>query len=103
MTSERFQSYAEFWPYYLTEHSKRWTRRVHVFGTTVGLSLAISCMASGRYEWIVPAGLVPGYACAWLSHFLIEKNRPATFKYPWWSFISDFRMAYWWYTGKLPR
>lgn len=98
--NQRIQTYREFWPFYLKEHSKRSTRRWHAVGTTLGVALVIWVILSGR-PWLAPLAFVPAYAFAWYSHFFIEHNRPATFKYPFWSFISDFRMLYWMLTGRL--
>jgi hypothetical protein len=89
--SDRIRTYAEFWPFYLREHSKASTRWIHFVGTSLGVAIALTAIIQGRAAW-APIGLVPSYAMAWISHFGIEKNRPATFKYPLWSFISDFRM-----------
>lgn len=89
--SERIRTYAEFWPFYLREHSRAATRWLHFVGTSLGLALLAAAMVQGRPSLIL-AGLVSSYGMAWVSHFGIEKNRPATFKYPLWSFISDFRM-----------
>lgn len=97
---ERIRTYAEFWPFYLREHSKPWTVRMHVLGTIFSLGLAGYLLWSGRGWWTFSALLV-GYAFAWFSHFFIEHNRPATFKYPLWSFVSDFRMAAMYLTGRL--
>ncbi len=96
----RIQSYREFWPFYLKEHSKRSTRRWHAVGTSLGLTLAATALWNGR-PLLVPLAFVPAYAFAWYSHFYVEGNRPATFKYPFWSFISDFRMLLWMLTGRL--
>lgn len=90
--SDRIQTYAEFWPFYVREHSKSATRWLHFTGTNLGIALAVVAIAQ-RDPWLVPAALVSSYAFAWFAHFVIEKNRPATFKYPLWSFISDFRMC----------
>jgi len=71
-----FQSFAEFYPYYLQEHGNPTCRRLHVVGTTLLLVL-------------LP---VVGYGFAWVGHFFFEKNRPATFKHPWYSLMGDFVM-----------
>src|SRR3954470_14996744 len=91
--SERFKTYKEFWPYYLNEHSKKGTRILHYIGTTLGVICLLMIPVTGSFKWL-GAGLVCGYLFAWVGHFFIEKNRPATFKYPLWSFISDWRMWY---------
>jgi hypothetical protein len=90
-TDRRYKSFSEFWPFYLAEHSRSGTRLLHLIGTVTGLALVIYFIASGRW-WLFLLGLVPGYGCAWLAHFLIEKNKPATFRYPLWSFIGDYKM-----------
>jgi hypothetical protein len=98
--SERIQTYAEFWPFYLREHSQASTRWLHFVGTSVGVGLGITAGVTGRGA-LVPAALVAAYGFAWFSHFVIEHNRPATFKYPLWSLLSDFRMAGLMATGQL--
>lgn len=102
MSSERFQSFAEFWPFYVREHRRPATRFWHFFGTTLALALllAAAAMRHGRLLAAVPAC---GYACAWLSHLLIEKNRPATFTYPLWSLLADFKMWGLIATGRMGR
>jgi hypothetical protein len=89
--SDRIRTYAEFWPFYLREHSRAITRWMHFVGTSLGLGIAGTAIVQGRASLIL-AALVSSYGLAWISHFGIEKNRPATFKYPLWSFVSDFRM-----------
>ncbi|MGH9904291.1 MAG: Mpo1-like protein [Pyrinomonadaceae bacterium] len=91
MTERRYKSFTEFWPFYVAEHSRRGTRLLHLIGTTTGLALLIFFIASGRW-WLFPLAFIPGYGAAWAGHFFIEKNRPATFQYPLWSFISDYKM-----------
>lgn len=93
-------TYNEFWEFYLREHSKPLTRVLHLIGTTLGLALLVYFVATGRW-YFFPLFFVVGYAFAWFAHFVVEKNRPATFKYPFWSFISDFKMIAYMLTGRL--
>lgn len=88
---DRYGSFAEFWPFYVAEHSRRSTRRLHFAGTTLGLACLIGFLVTLDWRLLV-AALVAGYAFAWIAHFFVEKNRPATFKYPLWSFIGDWKM-----------
>jgi hypothetical protein len=98
--SERIPSFAAFWPYYLGEHSRPGTRTLHFIGTTLAICLAVTAVVTGRWLFLLGA-LVSGYAFAWVAHFFVEHNRPATFRYPLWSFAADFKM--WWsaLTGRL--
>ena len=91
MNETRYKSFSEFWPFYLAEHSRPATRLLHLVGTTAGIALMVYLIATGRW-WLFFLGFVPGYGCAWLAHFLVEKNKPATFKYPLWSLKADFVM-----------
>ncbi len=100
--AEKLQNYADFWPYYLGEHGKRATRNLHYFGTSLGLALLAAAIATGNW-WLLLVALVSGYMFAWIGHFFVEHNRPATFTYPFWSLISDFRMFGYWLTGRLGR
>jgi hypothetical protein len=50
--------------------------------------------------WFFAAAGVVGYAFAWIGHFFFEKNKPATFTYPVWSLMGDFRMFFEIVTGK---
>lgn len=98
--AERFATYAAFWPHYLREHSRRETRALHYLGT----GLAVVCVIAAvviPYWWLLAVAFVAGYGSAWIAHGLIEHNKPATFTYPFWSLISDFRMLYYWLTGRL--
>src|SRR5678815_2666831 len=79
MSTPRYKSFSEFWPFYVAEHSKPATRVLHLIGTTAGISLLVYLIATGR-GWLFFLGFVPGYGFAWLAHFLVEKNKPATFK-----------------------
>ena len=97
--SPRIKTFEEFWPYYLSEHSKPMTRRLHLAGTLTGTVLLVLAILSSNY-WLILAGLLSGYAFAWLSHLFVERNRPATFKYPLWSIVADYKMAVMTLTGR---
>ncbi len=84
-------SFREFWPYYVSEHQCTGTRVLHFIGSSLGLICLLAAILTRRW-WLVLVGLVAGYGFAWFSHFFIEHNRPATFRYPLWSFIADWRM-----------
>jgi hypothetical protein len=98
--AETMTSFDEFWPFYLREHSKALTRRLHFVGTSLGLLLAIGAIGTRHWPFFLGA-LVCGYAFAWVGHFFVEHNRPATFKHPLWSFRGDFRMLGYALTGRL--
>ncbi len=98
--TDRKADYAEFWPFYLQEHSKPETRGLHYVGTTLVFVAGALAVVTGRKKWI---GAMPlfGYFFAWVAHFFVEKNRPATFTHPLWSLVSDFRMYFLGMTGRL--
>lgn len=100
MTDREFKSFGEFWPYYLDEHSKSATRLLHCAGTLIAVAVVVFFVVIGRW-WLFPLALVPGYAFAWAAHFFIEKNRPATFIHPLWSFMGDWKMLALMLTGRL--
>jgi hypothetical protein len=93
-------SYSEFWLCYLRAHDRAGTRLMHYVGSSAALMLLVVAAVT-RYWWFVLAAVVVGYGFAWPSHFLIERNRPATFSHPLWSMTSDFRMLALWATGRL--
>ena len=99
-TGPRIDSYAAFWPFYLGEHARPATRSWHLFGTALGLVLLATGLVRADWRLLVAAPLC-GYAFAWASHALVERNRPATFRYPLWSFVSDLRMLGLWLCGRL--
>ena len=98
--SERFATYREFWPHYLREHAQPKTRALHFLGTGVATTALVALVAS-RKLWLLPVVFAAGYGPAWVSHFFVERNRPATFTHPLWSLLSDYRMAFVWLTGRL--
>jgi hypothetical protein len=98
----RIQSFREFWPFYLGEHAKRGTRALHLVGSTMGLVIAALAIAR-RAPRLVILALAAGYAFAWVAHAVIEHNRPATFRYPLWSFLADWKMWGCAVTGRLGR
>ncbi|MEJ2060862.1 MAG: DUF962 domain-containing protein [Gammaproteobacteria bacterium] len=100
-TDAPFGSFAEFWPYYLGEHSRTWTRWLHFAGTALLLPvLVLAVLASAWWLLLLP---VVGYGFAWLGHFAVEHNRPATFRHPLWSLRGDFLMFWLMLTGRLER
>jgi hypothetical protein len=95
-----YRHFAEFYPYYLTEHSNRTCRRLHFVGSTLSLVCLALLITTGNFWWLL-AGVVIGYAFAWVGHFFFEKNRPATFKYPFFSLAGDWVMWKDMLTGKI--
>ncbi|RQP25428.1 DUF962 domain-containing protein [Piscinibacter terrae] len=96
-----FKTFAEFYPFYLSEHSNRICRRLHFIGSTLALVCLGMLIATGRPQYGLYA-LVCGYAFAWVGHFVFEKNKPATFKRPVYSFIGDWFMYRDIWLGRIP-
>ena len=86
-----FKTFAEFYPFYLGEHRNVTCRRLHFVGTSLALVCVLMLAATGRPQYLLYA-LLCGYAFAWVGHFFFEKNRPATFKHPFYSFVGDWAM-----------
>jgi hypothetical protein len=99
-TDQRFGSFAEFYPYYLREHSHPTCRRLHVLGTTLVLVALAAGAVTASWAWVASVPFL-GYGPAWAGHFFFEKNRPATFRYPFYSLAGDFRMYWETVTGRL--
>jgi hypothetical protein len=98
MSSE--SNFASFWPEYVRAHSQPGTRTIHLVGTLIGWALFLAAIALQRWWWVA-AALVVSYALAWISHFFVEHNRPATFEHPLWSWRADQKMVALMLTGKM--
>lgn len=98
--SEGFRSFSDFYPYYLGEHSNRICRRLHFVGSTLVLATLATAIATGNW-WMLLLMPLFGYGFAWVGHFVFEKNKPATFKYPLFSLMADWVMYKDILTGKL--
>jgi hypothetical protein len=98
--SQDFRSFVEFYPFYLREHVNRTNRVLHFVGTTLVLLLLALSAWSGHWRWLLLAPLC-GYGFAWVGHFFFEKNRPATFTHPFYSFFGDWVMWKDLLTGKI--
>lgn len=97
----QFRSFAEFYPFYLGEHANRTCRRLHFIGSTGALASLAALLATGNAWWLL-AGLLCGYGFAWIGHFGFEKNRPASFSRPLYSFMGDWLMYAQIWRGKIP-
>lgn len=95
-----FRSFAEFYPFYLSEHRHPVSRALHYVGTWGSVLCLLALIATGNLWWLL-AALVCGYGFAWVGHFFFEKNRPATFRHPFYSFAGDWVMFKDILTGKI--
>jgi hypothetical protein len=95
-----FRTFDDFYPFYLGEHANRTCRRLHFAGTSMAVALLIAALVT-QWWWFIAVALVQGYVFAWVGHFFFEHNKPATFKYPWFSLMGDWRL--WWdiLTGRV--
>lgn len=96
----KFESFGEFFPYYLAEHSLPVCRALHYIGTVLGTSVLGYALYTQTW-WMLLLFPVIGYGFAWVGHFVFEKNKPATFDYPGWSFLGDYKMLALFATGRL--
>ena len=100
-TEQKFNSFAEFYPYYLAEHSHPACRRLHYVGSLLVLGLLAYVLFTREWLLLLALPLI-GYGFAWIGHFVFEKNRPATFKHPLYSFMGDWVMLKDGLTGRIP-
>jgi hypothetical protein len=96
----RYQSFREFYPFYLSQHEDLTCRRLHLVGSLLVLAVIAAALLTANWLLLVLAPLV-GYGFAWVGHFVFEKNKPATFEYPLYSFMGDWVMLWQSLTGKL--
>jgi hypothetical protein len=100
-TTERFSRFADFYPFYLQEHSNPVCRRLHYAGSLLVLGLIGYALATQQWAWLLAVPLA-GYGFAWIGHFVFEKNRPATFQHPLYSLLGDWVMLKDAFTGRIP-
>jgi hypothetical protein len=100
MSETTYKTFADFYPFYLAEHSDRTCRRLHFIGSTLVLFVLVYVIATGNL-WALLLAPVFGYGFAWVGHFFFEHNKPATFKYPFYSFVGDWVMYKEILTGKI--
>jgi len=100
MAAVRYDKFAQFYPYYLSQHEHKLCRRAHFLGTSSAIAAVVQYVVSPEPWWLVLA-VVSGYGGAWIGHVFYEKNRPATFDHPWYSFCADWVMYWEMLTGKL--
>ncbi|MEI5638938.1 MULTISPECIES: DUF962 domain-containing protein [unclassified Pseudoalteromonas] len=100
-TTAEFNSFSEFYPYYLAEHKNKTCRRLHFIGSTLVLAILLYALLTQQWQllWLLP---LAGYGFAWLGHFFFEKNKPATFKHPFYSLWGDWVMYKDILRGKVP-
>ncbi len=99
-SDKEFTSLKEFYPFYLTEHSNATSRSLHFIGTGIVIYILLSTLLYTHVWWHLALIPVVGYGFAWVGHFFFEKNKPATFQYPFYSLASDFIMFWHLLIGK---
>lgn len=99
MAEERFHSFSDFWLHYLSEHRNRWNGLLHFLGTASAI-LSVACAYFLSLYLLLLFPLIV-YGLAWTGHYLIERNRPATFTYPIWALLADFKMFGLMLVGKM--
>jgi hypothetical protein len=91
MPNDRYHSFADFYPFYLSEHRTVACRRLHFVGTALVVGLGLSALVLAKW-WLFALVPLAGYGFAWVGHFAFEHNKPATFAHPWYSLLADFVM-----------
>lgn len=93
MSQKKYTSFKDFYPYYLSEHRETGTRITHFIGTSLFFVFTAAAIVLGKW-WLVLIGIISAYKMAWIGHYFIEKNKPATFQYPLWSLMGDFKLYF---------
>ena len=88
---QRYQSFNEFYPFYLSQHQHPVCRQLHFIGSALILLILAYSLYTQQFIWLISLPII-GYGFAWVGHFIFEKNRPATFTYPLWSLMGDWKM-----------
>ncbi len=99
-STQKFDTFKAFYPYYLAEHSNLTCRRLHVVGSFLVICLLVTTALTQKWLLLLLLPVI-GYGFAWIGHFFFEKNKPATFKYPLYSFIGDWVMFWQVITGRI--
>jgi len=100
--NKNYSSFAEFYPFYLQEHSNVTCRVLHYVGSLLVLAVAAYSVFIAQFIWLLLCPVI-GYGFAWIGHFFFEHNKPATFQYPDWSLMGDWVMLFQFLTGTLPK
>ncbi len=93
------KNFKKFWPFYLSQHMHPLNRKIHFWGTLAGIVCVILAVTVDL-KFLIAAPFA-SYGVLFLGHFLIEKNKPATFKYPFWSVLGDLYMFYLTLVGRI--
>jgi hypothetical protein len=100
MSDSKFETFEDFWPFYVGEHKLPLNRALHYAGTTMAVGTVTAAVVTLNPLWLLATPVV-GYGPAWVGHFILEGNRPATFKHPLYSLRGDFRMLKYALQGKM--
>jgi len=95
----QIRSMSDFWPFYVQQHSRSRTRLLHAWGSVSALLMIVLALSVSL--WFLLAVPIVGYGFAWYAHFFIEKNRPATFRHPFYSLCSDYKMLFLMMAGRM--
>ena len=90
---KRIRTFKEFYPYYLSQHQNPICRGLHFIGTAIVIALAIAAVITFNWALLIFVPIA-GYGFAWIGHAFFEKNKPATFTYPLYSLMGDFKMFF---------